>query len=51
MSRKLAKASSQKKIETDKSKENPVVSKAESTGKFVSSKAGNFGQGRAQFPF
>ena len=32
-----------KNIETDKSKENPVVSKAKSTEKAVNSKADNFG--------
>ena len=49
--KKLAKAIYQKKVETVKSKEKKAVSKAESVGKVVSAKAGNFGKGGAQFPF
>ena len=51
LSKRPAKAICQKKMETAKSKENQVVSKAESAGKAVSAKTKNFGQGRAQFPF
>ena len=49
--KKLAKAICQKKVETVKSKEKKAVSKAESVGKAVSAKVGNFVQGGALFPF
>ena len=47
----MEKENSKKKIETDKRKEKPAVSKAESSRKAVTAKTGNCGQGREQFIF